>query len=125
MGQADLLMGNTGDRLNRCGMKRAVLVVMSIPIGVADRLRQRGQPVIQERYYEDQASARGRVCRHHPFRSKSAGAWGRGRQGLRQCLSVHDWLEGRGEQMYLISMIDDATSPHFSQGASKKPPLLA
>lgn len=24
--------------------------------------------------------------------------------------STHDWLEGRGEQMYLISMIDDATS---------------
>src|ERR1700690_3319309 len=24
--------------------------------------------------------------------------------------SVHDWLEGRGERIYLISMIDDATS---------------
>jgi transposase len=24
--------------------------------------------------------------------------------------SVHDWLEGRGERMYLIAMIDDATS---------------
>jgi transposase-like protein len=24
--------------------------------------------------------------------------------------SNHDWLEGRGEQIYLISMIDDATS---------------
>jgi hypothetical protein len=25
--------------------------------------------------------------------------------------SEHDWLEGRGEKLYLISMIDDATSP--------------
>jgi hypothetical protein len=24
--------------------------------------------------------------------------------------STHDWLEGRGERIYLISMIDDATS---------------
>ncbi len=24
--------------------------------------------------------------------------------------SVHDWLEGRGERMYLVAMIDDATS---------------
>jgi biotin operon repressor len=29
--------------------------------------------------------------------------------------SVHDWLEGRGEQMYLISMIDDATSRLFAR----------
>ena len=24
--------------------------------------------------------------------------------------SIHDWLEGRGEELVLISMIDDATS---------------
>ena len=24
--------------------------------------------------------------------------------------SEHDWLEGRGEKLYLVSMIDDATS---------------
>lgn len=29
--------------------------------------------------------------------------------------SVHDWLEGRGETMYLISMIDDATSRLFAR----------
>jgi transposase len=29
--------------------------------------------------------------------------------------STHDWLEGRGEQMYLISMIDDATSQLFAR----------
>src|ERR1035441_5774789 len=27
--------------------------------------------------------------------------------------STHDWLEGRGERIYLISMIDDATSRLF------------
>lgn len=29
--------------------------------------------------------------------------------------STHDWLEGRGEQIYLISMIDDATSRLFAR----------
>jgi hypothetical protein len=29
--------------------------------------------------------------------------------------SEHDWLEGRGERMYLISMIDDATSKRFAR----------
>ena len=29
--------------------------------------------------------------------------------------SEHDWLEGRGEKMYLISMIDDATSRRFAR----------
>lgn len=29
--------------------------------------------------------------------------------------SVHDWLEGRGERLYLIAMIDDATSHLFAQ----------
>lgn len=29
--------------------------------------------------------------------------------------SVHDWLEGRGEKIYLISMIDDATSRLFAR----------
>jgi DNA-binding Lrp family transcriptional regulator len=29
--------------------------------------------------------------------------------------STHDWLEGRGERIYLISMIDDATSQLFAR----------
>lgn len=28
--------------------------------------------------------------------------------------SEHDWLEGRGEKLYLIAMIDDATSRLFA-----------
>src|SRR5207237_4283547 len=29
--------------------------------------------------------------------------------------SEHDWLEGRGEKLYLIAMIDDATSQLFAR----------
>lgn len=31
--------------------------------------------------------------------------------------SVHDWLEGRGERLYLVAMIDDATSHLFARFA--------
>jgi len=33
--------------------------------------------------------------------------------------SEHDWLEGRGEKMYLIKMIDDATSRLFALRAAR------
>jgi transposase len=33
--------------------------------------------------------------------------------------SSHDWLEGRGERIYLISMIDDATSRLFARFATR------
>ena len=29
--------------------------------------------------------------------------------------SVHDWLEGRGERLYLVGMIDDVTSHLFAR----------
>ena len=29
--------------------------------------------------------------------------------------STHDWLEGRGERLYLIAMIDDATSRVYAR----------
>ena len=33
--------------------------------------------------------------------------------------SVHDWLEGRGERLYLIAMIDDATSRLWARFATQ------
>ena len=51
-------------------------------------------------------AGRRRVVEMHPWRPR------RSRCGelVQWDTSTHDWLEGRGEQMYLISMIDDATS---------------
>ena len=51
-------------------------------------------------------AGRRRVVEVHQWRAR------RGRCGelVQWDTSTHDWLEGRGEQMYLISMIDDATS---------------
>jgi len=42
----------------------------------------------------------------HPWRPRRS-RWG---ELVQWDTSTHDWLEGRGERIYLISMIDDATS---------------
>ena len=49
---------------------------------------------------------RARVERAHTWRARRA-RWG---ELLQWDSSEHDWLEGRGEKLYLIAMIDDATS---------------
>ncbi len=52
-----------------------------------------------------------RVVELHPWRPR------RSRCGelVQWDTSTHDWLEGRGEDLYLISMIDDATSRLFAR----------
>jgi transposase len=49
---------------------------------------------------------RARVERVHTWRARRA-RWG---ELLQWDTSEHNWLEGRGEKLYLIAMIDDATS---------------
>jgi hypothetical protein len=49
---------------------------------------------------------RRRVVEVHPWRPRRS-RWG---ELVQWDTSTHDWLEGRGETIYLISMIDDATS---------------
>jgi transposase len=56
-----------------------------------------------------------------PRRVKKVHVW-RPRRSMRGELlqwdtSTHDWLEGRGEKLYLISLIDDATSELFARFA--------
>jgi transposase-like protein len=56
-------------------------------------------------------AGRRRVVEVHPWRPR------RSRCGelVQWDTSTHDWLEGRGERIYLISMIDDATSRLFAR----------
>src|SRR3984893_6686563 len=62
---------------------------------------------------------RGKLWRAKLEKVKQVHAWRprRSRFGeLVQCdTSEHDWLEGRGERLYLIAMIDDATSWLFAR----------
>jgi transposase len=54
---------------------------------------------------------RRRVVEVHQWRPRRS-RWG---ELVQWDTSTHDWLEGRGERIYLISMIDDATSRLFAR----------
>lgn len=52
------------------------------------------------------AGCEARVEQVHTWRTRRA-CWG---ELVQWDTSEHDWLEGRGEKLYLIAVIDDATS---------------
>ena len=56
-------------------------------------------------------TSRQRRVRHRQWRERK-GCFG---ELVQLDTSIHDWLEGRGESMVLISMIDDATSRLFAR----------
>ena len=62
---------------------------------------------------------RAKLWRSHEQKVKEAHVWRprRSRYGelVQWDTSDHDWLEGRGEKLYLIAMIDDATSRLFAR----------
>jgi transposase len=61
----------------------------------------------------------GRLWRRKKARVKQAHPWRPRRSRFGELVqwdtSEHDWLEGRGEKIYLIAMIDDATSRLFAR----------
>src|ERR1700692_3328557 len=62
---------------------------------------------------------RAKLWRAKEQKVKAVHVWRPRRSGLGELVqwdtSEHDWLEGRGEKLYLIAMIDDATSRLFAQ----------
>jgi hypothetical protein len=62
---------------------------------------------------------RGKLWRAKRERVQQVHGWRPRRSRLGELVqwdtSVHDWLEGRGEKLYLIAMIDDATSRLFAR----------
>jgi transposase InsO family protein len=62
---------------------------------------------------------RGKLWRAKKEQIKQVHVWRPRRSRLGELVqwdtSVHDWLEGRGEKLYLIAMIDDATSRLFAR----------
>src|SRR6266699_5082795 len=62
---------------------------------------------------------RGKLWRAKREKVKQMHCWRPRRSGLGELVqwdtSEHDWLEGRGEKLYLIAMIDDATSRLFAR----------
>ena len=62
---------------------------------------------------------RGKLWRAKPEKVKQVHTWRPRRSRFGELVqwdtSEHDWLEGRGEKLYLIVMIDDATSRLFAR----------
>jgi len=62
---------------------------------------------------------RGKLWRAKPEKVKKVHAWRPRRSRFGELVqwdtSEHDWLEGRGEKLYLIVMIDDASSRLFAR----------
>jgi len=62
---------------------------------------------------------RGKLWRAHQQKVKQVHVWRPRRSRFGELVqwdtSEHDWLEGRGEKLYLIAMIDDATSRLFAR----------
>jgi hypothetical protein len=119
------LRGRASNRRLPVEMEQRAMAVLAEPVYrgfgptlAAEYLHQRHQiTVSKETVRQWMAKAelwqagRRRMVEIHEWRPRRS-RWG----GLVQWdTCVHDWLEGRGEQIYLISMIDDATSRLFAR----------
>src|SRR5205809_5943585 len=119
------LRGRASNRKLPAELEQRAIAVLSDPVYrgfgptlAAEYLHQRHQITVSKetvRQWMAQAglwqAGRRRVVELHQWRPR------RSRCGelVQWDTSVHDWLEGRGERIYLISMIDDATSQLFAR----------
>jgi transposase len=119
------LRGRASNRKLPAELERRAVAILSDPVYrgfgptlAAEYLRQRhGITISKETLRHRMAQAglwlagRGPVVEVHEWRPR------RSRSGelVQWDTSTHDWLEGRGERIYLVSMIDDATSRLFAR----------
>jgi len=118
------LRGRPSNRKLAAELEQGAITVLSDPVYrgfgptlAAEYLRKRHRITVSKetlRQWMTKAglwkAGRRRVVEVHQWRAR------RSRCGelVQWDTSVHDWLEGRGERIYLISMIDDATSRLFA-----------
>jgi transposase-like protein len=114
------LRGRASNRKLPAEMEQRAITVLSDPVYrgfgptlAAEYLHKRHQITVSKetlRRWMAKArlwrASRRRVVEVHQWRPRR----NRGGELVQWDTSDHDWLEGRGEQIYLISMIDDATS---------------
>ena len=119
------LRGRASNRKLAAETEQRAIAVLSDPVYrgfgptlAAEYLRKRHQITVSKetvRQWMTKAelwqAGRRRVVEVHQWRQR------RSRCGelVQWDTSTHDWLEGRGERIYLISMIDDATSQLFAR----------
>jgi len=119
------LRGRASNRKLPAEMEQRAITVLSDPVYrafgptlAAEYLHERHQITVSKETLRGWMVGSGlwtanrrRVVELHPWRPR------RSRCGelVQWDTSTHDWLEGRGERIYLISMIDDATSRLFAR----------
>jgi len=119
------LRGRASNRKLPVEMEQRAIAVLAEPVYrgfgptlAAEYLHQRHQITVSKETLRQWMAKEGlwqagrrRVVEVHQWRQRRS-RWG---ELVQWDTSVHDWLEGRGEQIYLISMIDDATSRLFAR----------
>jgi transposase len=119
------LRGRASNRKLPAKMEQRAMTVLSDPVYrgfgptlAAEYLHKRHQITVSKETVRQWMAKEGlwkagrrRVVEVHQWRQRRS-RWG---ELVQWDTSVHDWLEGRGEQIYLISMIDDATSRLFAR----------
>jgi hypothetical protein len=119
------LLGKPSNRRIEEQIQRQAVKILSAPV------YEGFGPTLAAEYLEDvhgiQASKetvrqwmiRGKLWRVNREKVKPVHCWRPRRSRFGELVqwdtSEHDWLEGRGEQLYLIAMIDDATSRLFAR----------
>lgn len=119
------LRGKPSNRKIDEGTERAAVKILSAPVyaGFGPTLaseyleKKHGIPASKETVR--QWMMRAKLWRGRRARAKEVHVWRPRRSRLGELVqwdtSDHDWLEGRGEKLYLIAMIDDATSRLFAR----------
>jgi transposase len=114
------LRGRASNRKLPAKLEQRAMTVLSDPVYrgfgptlAAEYLHKRHQITVSKETVRQWMAKEGlwkagrrRLVEVHQWRQRRS-RWG---ELVQWDTSVHDWLEGRGEQLYLISMIDDATS---------------
>src|SRR5207245_1375900 len=119
MSKQEMLMLSTKDRdrlkiLHEVKRKHLTQRAAAQQLGVSDRwVRELLRRVKKEGDRGVVHRGRGRVEEVHVWRRRRSC---RG-ELLQWDTSEHDWLEGRGPRLYLVAMIDDATSQAYARFA--------
>lgn len=117
--------GKPSNRRIQESVEREAIEILSAPLYkgfgptlASEYLRDKHQ-IVASKETVRQWMIRGKLWRAKKEKVKQVHAWRPRRSRCGELVqwdtSNHDWLEGRGERLYLIAMIDDATSRLFAR----------
>jgi hypothetical protein len=119
------LRGHRSNRRIEDGIERQAVKILSAPVyegfgpTLAAEYLGKKHGIEASKETVRQWMMRGKLWRAKRERVKQVHCWRPRRSRLGELVqwdtSEHDWLEGRGEKLYLIAMIDDATSRLFAR----------